>query len=297
MEEQVINAAEQTQDVTVNQDVAEESQPEVLDTDVVSEEELDVVEKEPEVESEPAGEEPQQAEEDLPFNQRPGVKERLGEIEEKYSSKAQYWDTIASIAQTDPEFRIAVLERLEASGRLPEGTVEAEKAKLSSFKESDEYVKGLPEDVQEDLRAARELRVLREQEEVRSRQEADKFFVDFESSRPEIASSSNPSRTRSLIFQLANEIADREGVELPDAMDRAYRTILKPNAEQNATVAQKVSQVQSEGNVAPMADSPSKGRLRRLTQDEKRAAEIAGMTPEEYIKYSDSTDEELFENI
>jgi hypothetical protein len=304
MEEQTNNAAvEEVKESPVKtEEVAEESQPEVSEADVVSEEEVDVQETEPkeeEVPEEPEGEEPQDEpkEEEVPFTERPGVKERLAEIEEKYGSKATYWDTIAEITKEDPEFRVAVLEKLEATGKLPKGTAEAERKKFSSLQESEKYIEKLPEDVQADLKAARELRQRRESQKAADMQRAQEFFMDFEKERPDIATSANPDATRNLIFNLATQIAQSDEVEFVDAMDEAYRTILHRGEQENDAIKRKVQQVQEDSGVAPTGGPGKTSKLRKLSQSEKRAAELAGMSHEEYVKYADTPEEELFENI
>jgi hypothetical protein len=306
MEEQTNNAAveEVTESPAKTEEVAKESQPEVSEADVVSEEEVDVQETEPEEEEveapkEPEGEEPQEEpqEEDIPFTERPGVKERLSEIEEKYGSKAKYWDSIAELTKEDPEFRVAVLEKLEASGKLPKGTAEAEKKKFSSLQESEKYIEKLPEDVQADLRAARELRQQREAQKAVEMQKAQSFFMDFEKERPDIAQSANPDATRNLIYNLATQIAQTDEIEFTDAMDEAYKTILHRSEQENDAVKRKVQQVQEDSGAVPSGSSGKTTKLRKLSQSEKRAAELAGMTHEEYVKYADTPEEELFENI
>jgi len=285
------------QDTSV-EEVTEESQPEVSESDVVSEEEVDVQETEPI--AEPEGEQPQEEakkEEEVPFTERPGVKKRLQDIEEKYSSKASYWDSLAEITKNDPDFRVAVLEKLEASGKLPQGTAEAERKKHSSLQESQKYIEKLPEDVQADLQAAREFRQQQTTAKAAEMQRAQAFFMEFETDRPDIASAANPDKTRNLIYGLATEIAQSDKIEFADAMDEAYNTILHRGEERGAAIQRKVQQVQEDGGAIP-AGSPSKtSKLRKLSQAEKRAAELADMTPEEYVKYADSTAEELFEDI
>lgn len=285
--------------------VAKESQSEVSESDVVSEEEVDVQEsdsKEDSKEKAPEGEKPQEETEgekpqDVPFHERPGVKKRLTEIENKYGSKAQYWDAIAEVSQQDPEFRIAVLERLEENNRIPKGTVEAEKKKLSSLQQEEDYVSKLPEDVQADLQAARALRQQAQAQQQENLAKAEDFFRKFEEARPEIASSPNPQRTRNLIFNLATEIVDRGEANFQDAMDKAYKTITSPGANENEQVARQVQETQESAGVSPSGSSAKGKKLRKLTQAERRAAELAGMTPEEYVKYADTPADELFENI
>lgn len=277
---------------------AEDSQPEETVEDTTTEEEASVVVDTEDVEEEPSEEKPEEEEpkeEDVPFTERPGVKKRLAEMEEKYGSKATYWDTIAELSKEDPEFRIMILEKLEASGKLPKGTVEQEKAKTSSLQKEEDYIKNLPEQVQADLLAARKIR---EEAETLQREQAEKaeaFFKSFEEARPEIGASPNPQRTRNLIFNLANELVDRDDMNFEEAMDAAYKTILKPN--ENEEVKSAISkQMQNPGAVSGGTAAQGK-KLRKLTQAEKRGAELMGVSVEEYIKYRDSSDEELFENI
>lgn len=304
MEEQTTAGAVEETSQQDTGSVAEESQTEVSESNVVSEEDTDVQESEakPAEVKEPEGQKPQEEpkdeeSEDVPFHERPGVKNRLEEIENKYGSKAQYWDAIAEVSQNDPEFRIAVLEKLEANGRLPEGTVEAEKKKLSSLKEEEDYVDKLPEDVKADLEAARALRQQQEAQRRAQLQQAETFFREFEDARPDIAKSPNPQRTRNIIFNLATEMVDRGESDFKSAMDKAYKTVMNPGASQNENVARQVQETQESAGVSPTGSAPKGKGLRKLTEQEKRAADLAGMSYEEYVKYADTPADELFENI
>lgn len=291
------------EELEVTTQAAEESQPEETITDVVVEEELDVQEEvepaeEPKAEPlEEKVEEPAKEKEEIPFIERPGIKERLAEIDEKYGSKANYWDTITEISQSDPAFRVLILEKLEASGKLPAGTVEAFKKKTSSLKESEAYVSALPEDVQEDLKAAREIRLEKQAATEQNLKQAEAFFASFEEAHPEIAASPNPKRTRNLIFTFANELVEREGIEFADAMERAQGIVLKPNKGVNQEIEAAVQANKEDASGITTGVSTASTKLRKLTQGEKRGAELAGMTPEEYIRFKDASEEDIFENI
>ncbi len=292
-EAEVTQAEVQTDsDVVVEEqqdDVQEESKPEPKEDDQEpGEETQEETEEQPDKPEEPS-------EEDLPFHEKPGVKERLAEMEEKYSSKAEYWDAITKISQDDPEFRVEVLERLEALGRVPAGSAEAERKRVGSLKEGEEYLEKMPESVREDLKAVREMRSIQQQTQQQQLEEANRYLEDFEKARPDIATSPNPTRTRGLILNLASELMDREEIEFDSAMDKAYKTIL--NKSEDAQVRDKVRQNKESASAVTTGTSGSSKRLRKLSASEKRAAEIGGMTPEEYIKYADASDEELFENI
>lgn len=284
------------QELETNVQAAEESQaPETTD-DVVVEEDKSVTEEvtpSKEVEEEKPLEEVSEPEpkkeEKIPFTERPGVKERLEDIEQKYGSKAQYWDSLTELAQQDPGFRVAVLEKLEAAGKVPDGTTEAERQRASSLKEESEYVEKLPDDIKADLMAAREYR--RQQES-----KATEFLSKFESNKSDIAASPNPQRTRSLIFNLATEMVQREKVPMADAMERAYKVLLHGGVSDQEVETAIAKNQEGVGAVSSGGVSASKG-LRKLTQEEKRAAELAGMTPREYVKFKDTPDDELFENI
>ena len=282
--------------------VPEESQtPETVTDDVVTEEEISV--EEPVKEEAPSESEPEPAqevpvkEEEIPFVERPGVKERLSEIETKYGSKAEYWDTIAELSQQDPEFRFMVLEKLEATGKLPKGTVESFKKKTEVHEKDEEYINNLPEDVRADLKAARQIRMEREQQLVQEREAAEKFFAGFEQTRPEIAASPNPPRTRNLIFTLASELVERDGMEFEAAMDHAYKTVVRGTSSQNEELERQIQSNQENASAMAPGVSGVSGRMRKLTQEERRAAELAGMTPEEYIKYRDSSEDDIFETL
>ena len=282
----------------------EVTQAEVTTEDVVVEEELDVAEDvtpSEKVEEDDLPEEVPdsklQKEEEIPFTEKPGVKERLGEIEQKYGSKAQYWDSITQLAQEDPAFKMAVLEKLEAAGKVPTGTVKAEREKASSFKRESEYVEQLPEDIRADLLAARQFRQQQEKLKAEQEKKAVEFLTKFESNKPDIAASSNPGRVRSLILNLATQIAERDKIEMASAMESAYKVVMHGGSPSDREVETAIASNQE--NVAAVASGGVSGsrKLRKLTQEERRAAELAGMTPEEYIKFKDSSDEDLFENI
>jgi len=291
-----------TQELETQVQAPEESQaPETVTDDVVTEEEVSVeepVEEEvsSESEPEPKEEEPKKAEEELPFAERPGVKERLSEIEEKYGSKATYWDAIAEISQSDPQFRLLVLEKLEASGKLPAGTVDAFKKKSTVKEESKEYVNNLPEDVRADLEVARQLRIEREAEIQKNLQEAETFFANFEQQHPGITNSPNPARTRNLIFTLASELVERDGEEFESAMEQAYKTVVQRKQTENQEVERAIQATQENAS-AITSGTAALGKTRKLTQEEKRAAELAGIPFDEYIKYKDSSEDDIFENL
>ena len=275
--------------------------PETVTDDVVTEEEISV--EEPVVEEEPSESEPkpepvqEKPEEDIPFVQRPGVKERLSEIEEKYGSKATYWDTIAEVSQQDPEFRLMVLEKLEASGKLPKGTVDSFKKKTEVREEDKTIINNLPEDVKADLQAARQVRIEREAQTQNDLQAAENFFATFEKERPEIAASPNPQRVRNLIFTLASELVETDGKDFQVAMDEAYKTVVHRGQAQNTEVGQAIQANQENASAIAPSVSNASGRMRRLSQDEKRAAELAGMSLDEYVKYKDSSEDDIFENL
>lgn len=246
-------------------------------------------------------------EEEVPFFEKPGVKERMEGIEDQYGSKASYWDTIAEISQNDPEFRQLMVRRLEDAGKIPKGTAEtlqreSEQAQQQAQSES-QYVDNLPQDVKDDLQAARQIR--QEQEVARSKKEQDveNFFQGFEKDKPDIDKSPNPARTRSLIFNMASEMVDRgKGkVAFEDAMAEAYKVVLHPEsiAEGAKEDGQVEALVQANQEAASGVTSGSKktGKAVKLSQDEKRAADLIGITPEEYRKYKDSDDDDLFESI
>jgi len=294
---------EQTADIKeLEVQAPEESQtPETVTDDVVTEEELSV--EEPVMEEEPSESEPAPVqeepvkEEEIPFVERPGVKERLGQIEEKYGSKATYWDTIAEVSQQDPEFRLMVLEKLEASGKLPRGTVDSFKKKTEVQEEDKTIINNLPEDVKADLQAARQVRIEREAQTQNDLQAAENFFATFEKERPEIAASPNPQRVRNLIFTLASELVETDGKDFQVAMDEAYKTVVHRGQAQNTEVGRAIQSNQENASAIAPSVSNASGRTRRLSQDEKRAAELAGMSLDEYVKYKDSSEDDIFENL
>ncbi len=246
------------------------------------------------------------AEDDTSFFEKPGVKKRIEGIEQKYGSKAEYWDTISTIAQQDPEFRIVMAERLERAGKLPVGTAERMKGELQQVQQQTQNqsqdLNNLPPEIREDIKAVREFRQQQEAVKAQQEQEATNFFLDFEKDKPDIAQSVNPARTRSVIFNMASEMVDR-GAEkdIATAMGKAYKIVL--HSDELAAKAKEDGQVEAmvqanmEASSALTSGKGVPGKQAKLSQEERRAAELIGMTPEEYRKYKDTDDDDLFENI
>lgn len=282
---------------TVDDVVEEKSETKVDDG---TEEKTEASESKPETKSEEKVED----EDKLPFAERPGVKKRLEEIETKYSSKATFWDTIAEISQSDPEFRLVVVQRLENAGKLPKGTTENLKNQVArsqqEAQEESQFIEKLPPKVRESLKVAEEIARQKEQEEQQKAAEVEDFFQKFEANKPDIDKSANPGRVRNLIFNMASEMVERGQAKFEDAMEQAYKIVLHP--ESIAAKAKEDGQVEAlvqanqEASSAITSGGNSSAKAVKLTPEEKRAAELIGITAEEYRKFKDSGDE-IFENI
>jgi hypothetical protein len=243
--------------------------------------------------------------EDVPFFERPGVKERVEGIKAKYESKATYWDTIAEISQNDPEFRIMMIQKLENAGKLPVGTTENIKKQVSEFQQvaqqESQYLDNLPPALKEDIAAVREFRMEQEAVKAQQKEEVNNFFLKFEEDKPDIDKTANPARVRNIIFNMASEMVDSGKAKFEDAMEIAYNTVMHPEkiAERAKEKGQVEALVQANQEAASGLSSGGvsvSGKPVKLTESEKRAAELMGATPEEYRKFKDSGDE-IFENI
>lgn len=295
----VSQADDVTSNVTTVDDVVEEKSETKADDGTETKEEATVDKPEAKSESKVEGED------NLPFFERPGVKERIEGIKTQYESKANYWDTIAEISQNDPEFRLLVIQRLENAGRVPKGTTAQLRGQVEASQqaaqEKSQYLDNLPPEVREDLQA---VKVWREQQEAEAQartQEVETFFMNFESNKPDIEKSPNPERTRNLIFNMASEMVDRGVAKFEDAMERAYKIVLHP--ESIASEAKEKGQVEAlvqsnqEASSAITSGGASAGKPVKLTPDERRAMELIGITdPNVYRKMKDSG-EEIFETI
>jgi len=291
------------------EEIVEESQPsesqadEVEDSFEETEEEAETADsEEPAEEQDTSKGEP--SEEDVPFFEKPGVKERIEGVKSKYESKANSWDTIVEISRNDPEFGLVLAERLERAGKLPVGTtqrmrteIEQQKATVES---SEQYIENLPPDVRADLLAAREFRQQQELAKAQQEKQAEEYFAKFEENKPDIASSPNPSRTRAVIFNMASELMDRGESDFAKAMEQAYKLVLHQDkiaqsAKEDGQIEAMVQANQEAASGLASGSAPMKSV--KLTQEERRAAEMIGMTPEEYRKYKDTDSDELFESI
>jgi len=86
-------------------------------------------------------------------------------------------------------------------------------------------------------------------------------------------------------------------MEFEGAMEQAYQTVVRGSKTQNEELERTIQANQENASAIAPSVSSASGKMRRLTQDEKRAAELAGMSIEEYVKYRDSSEDDLFENL
>lgn len=300
----------------IQEDVAEEvvadtaesgdssTETEVQDTssEDVSEENTSTDEVE-EKSSEPEAEEDksslkEDSEETVPFNKNPKFQERVQEIETKYGKKAQLWDTIAKLSNSDPEFQLELTGRLEAAGELPRGTYELAKKRIETQgvetkekKEPDgleEKVSRLPE-----VQFARDLMRQKQEEEAVEAARIEGILQNFESRHTDIANSEKPQVIRQRIATLAEGYVE-EGMKYEDALDEAYTILfdkdglLAKEREKGEVEGQIKAGIKSVAGASSGSQKPSTQPLRKLTREEEEARAILGFTKEEYIRYKDS---------
>lgn len=234
-------------------------------------------------------------EEEVPFNENPKFQERIREIEQKYSKKAQMWDTLAKLSNNDPDFQLEVTKRLEAAGELPKGTYELAKQRYETSvvkeEEPDEIskkVESLPE-----VQFARELMQQKQQEQIQEEQRLERILQNFEKKHPDIAQSENPRVLRARIATLAESYRD-EGMEYEQSLDEAYNVLF--NRESMLANEREKGEIEGQikADVKSVASTPSASQgkaskgLRKLSREEEEARAVLNMTREEYIRFKDS---------
>lgn len=233
--------------------------------------------------------------EEIPFNKNPKFQERIREIEEKYSKKAQLWDTLAKLGNNDPDFQLEVTRRLEAAGELPKGTYELAKKRYETSmieeKEPDEIskkVESLPE-----VQFARQLMQQKQQEQLEEEQRIERILQDFEKKHPDIPQSQNQKVLRARIATLAESYRE-EGMEYEQSLEEAYNVLfnresmLASEREKGEIEGQIKADIRSVASTSSESQAKASGGLRKLTREEEEARAVLNMTREEYIRYKDS---------
>jgi len=288
-------------DTTESEDSSPETEVEDTSSEDVTEEETTADEAEDNSEAETDEDESSlkdDSEETVPFNKNPKFQERVQEIETKYGKKAQLWDTLAKLSNSDPDFRLELTRRLEAAGELPKGTYEMAKQKAETQgvrkdekKEPDEIekkVSSLPE-----VQFARDL--MRQKQEEKAAEEAriEGVLRDFESRHTDIASSEKPKVVRKRIATLAEGYVE-EGMKYEDALEEAYTilfnrdSLLAREREKGEVEGQIKAGIKSVAGASSGSQKQSTQPLRKLTREEEEARIMLGYSKEEYIRFKDS---------
>lgn len=275
----------------------EDTSPESVETEETETEEVEDNSEDETEEGESSLKE--DSEETVPFNKNPKFQERVKEIETKYGKKAQLWDTLAKLSNSDPEFQLELTRRLEAAGELPKGTYEMAKQKVETQgvekqdnnKEPDELeekVSKLPE-----VQFARDLMRKKQEEEAAEEARIEGVLRDFESRHTDIASSEKPKVVRKRIATLAEGYVE-EGMKYEDALEEAYTilfdkdSLLAQEREKGEVEGQIKAGIKSVAGASAGSQKPSKMPLRKLTREEEEARVMLGYSKEEYIRFKDS---------
>jgi len=275
----------------------EDTSPESVETEETETEEVEDNSEDETEEGESSLKE--DSEETVPFNKNPKFQERVKEIETKYGKKAQLWDTLAKLSNSDPEFQLELTRRLEAAGELPKGTYEMAKQKVETQgvekqdnnKEPDELeekVSKLPE-----VQFARDLMRKKQEEEAAEEARIEGVLRDFESRHTDIANSEKPKVIRKRIATLAEGYVE-EGMKYEDALEEAYTilfnkdSLLAREREKGEVEGQIKAGIKSVAGASSGSQKQSTQPLRKLTREEEEARAMLGYTKEEYIRFKDS---------
>lgn len=275
----------------------EDTSPESVETEETETEEVEDNSEDETEEGESSLKE--DSEETVPFNKNPKFQERVKEIETKYGKKAQLWDTLAKLSNSDPEFQLELTRRLEAAGELPKGTYEMAKQKVETQgvekqdnnKEPDELeekVSKLPE-----VQFARDLMRKKQEEEAAEEARIEGVLRDFESRHTDIANSEKPKVVRKRIATLAEGYVE-EGMKYEDALEEAYTilfnkdSLLAQEREKGEVEGQIKAGIKSVAGASAGSQKPSSTPLRKLTREEEEARVMLGYSKEEYIRFKDS---------
>lgn len=294
-------AEEVVADTTESEDSSPETEVEDTSSEDVTEEETTADEAEDD--SEAGAEEDESSlkddsEETVPFNKNPKFQERVQEIETKYGKKAQLWDTLAKLSNSDPDFQLELTKRLEAAGELPKGTYEMAKQKAETQgaqkdekKEPDEIeekVSSLPE-----VQFARDLMRQKQEEEAAEEARIEGVLRDFETRHTDIGNSEKPKVVRKRIATLAEGYVE-EGMKYEDALEEAYTilfnkdSLLAREREKGEVEGQIKAGIKSVAGASSGSQKQSTQPLRKLTREEEEARAMLGYTKEEYIRFKDS---------
>lgn len=293
--EEVVADTAESEDSSSETEV-EDTSPESVETEETETEEVEDNSEDETGEGESSLKE--DSEETVPFNKNPKFQERVREIETKYGKKAQLWDTLAKLSNSDPEFRLELTRRLEAAGELPKGTYEMAKQKAETQgvqkdekKEPDELeekVSRLPE-----VQFARDLMRKKQEEEAAEEARIEGVLRDFEARHTDIASSEKPKVIRKRIATLAEGYVE-EGMKYEDALEEAYTilfnkdSLLAREREKGEVEGQIKAGIKSVAGASSGSQKQSTQPLRKLTREEEEARAMLGYTKEEYIRFKDS---------
>ena len=253
----------------------------------------------------------------VPFHETPAFKQRIQEIEGKYSSQAKSWAIINEIAQEDPDYALLTIEKMEKKGALKPGSYELAKKQLYPNGKPGEQAPVQNQPVQPNINnpqqqnldrsewnklienhpAVKFAKTLQEQETAKTaaaEEAAVNFLITFENKHPEIANSPNPELTRARIGAEAKalraenpKLSDEEVLEMATKWVCHRDTVLKDYKEKGEISAalRNIQENASNANVTSVAGS-SGSASRALSAEEKRGKELMGFkTDQEYIDF------------
>jgi len=296
----VVQATEEViKDVTISSNAIEEAvSPQddsvSVDQDVSS----------PKVEETPAkeavAERPAEEKANVPYNQNPEFNGRIEQIQQKmqqeYGEQSKRWNAIVQAANEDPEFGLAVIERLERLGEVPKGSHAQLKATYEQQNKPEEKKAEPDSDIVSQIESHPLIQKLKQQEEqekqVLEKQKAElgEFLVKFEENKPEIHSAENPALVRGLISQEAYLIRQKNP-DMPqaDAMEQAYRWVCKRDEvleeyREKGEVSGIITSTKA-SIATPSGGSQSNSSEPSLTASQAAAAKSLGLTPSKYLEY------------
>lgn len=241
-------------------------------------------------------------EEETPFHENPKFQERIKEIEEKYGAMAKGWQMIQEVAQADPEFALMLVKKLEDAGKIPQGSYERAKSELALGQKigSTQEQEAAPKhgDVSNELNKLLEAHpafkqlIAAYEEQERQQQEAimrmERTLQDFEARHKDIPN--DPAVRRAIGAEAMLRMKKDPNLKFEDALEQAYRWVLHRDEvlkemREKGELAGMVSNIQ-QGVASPTKGEGKPAKTITLSPEEARQAEKLGLTPEEYIKYS-----------
>lgn len=250
-------------------------------------------------------------EDKTPFHEDPTFKKRLEQEREK--GRQEQWSYIVSIAEKRPTLALELIAEMEEQGQVKSGTYAQAKDKLQAQLAEEEKKKNLNNNQKQDqepskeedfkkainehpdVKYAREQREKQEKIAEEQKQSQEKYFQDFDTKHPEIEKSKDPVFTRGQIGAKAYDLVLKGKYKYEDwdlAMEEAADWILDEDKmlnkyKEKGLIEARVRSNQENLSGASLAgDGNSSSKTDSISEEDKKAAKLAGMTDEEYIKYS-----------